>query len=122
MGVPRKQAPIAEDFLDLQRRLAQWRSSHSRRSPLPDEFWTEAAGLAGKHGLYRTARTLPIDYAHLRKRVRSAARPVTVTRPQFVELSPVAAGSGYCVEVLRVQGNGAVDWSQLLRAWRQGER
>jgi len=117
-----KQAPITEDFLDLQRRLAEWRSSHPRRSPLPELFWTEAAGLARKHGLYHTARTLPIDYANLRKRLRNAARPVTVSRPQFVELSPAPSGSGYCVEVLRVQGNGAVDWSQLLRAWRQSER
>ena len=116
--MPRKPAPIAEDCLDLQRRLAEWRSSHPRRSPLPEQFWTEAAGLASKHGLYRTARTLPIDYANLRKRLR----PVMVTRPQFVELSPAPAGTGYCVEVLRVQGNGAVDWSQLLRAWRQSER
>jgi len=72
--------------------------------------------------LYCTARTLPIDYVNLRKRLRSAARPATVSPPQFVELSLAPAGSGYCVEVLRVQGNGAVDWSQLLRAWRQGER
>lgn len=120
--MPSKQAPNAEDFLDLQRRLTEWRSSHPRRSPLPDEFWTEAVGLARKHGLYRTARTLPIDYANLRKRLRSAAPVVTVPGLQFVELSPAVAGTGYCVELLRVQGNGAVDWSQLLRAWRQSER
>jgi hypothetical protein len=117
-----KQAPIAEDFLDLQRRLVEWRSSHPRRSPLPEQFWAEAAGLARKHGLYRTARTLPIDYANLRKRLRSAAPVVPVPRLEFVELSPAPAGTGYCVELLRVQGNGAVDWSQLLRAWRQSER
>lgn len=120
--MPPKQAPIAGDFLTLQRRLAEWRSSHPRRSPLPEQFWTEAAGLARKHGLYRTARTLPIDYANLRKRLRSAAPVVTVPGLEFVELSPGPAGPGYCVEVLRVQGNGAVDWSQLLRAWRQSER
>ena len=117
-----KQAPNAEDFLDLQRRLVDWRSSHPRRSPLPEQFWTEAAGLARKHGLYRTARTLPIDYANLRKRLRSALPVATVSRLQFVELSPAPAGTGYCVELLRVQGNGAVDWSQLLHALRQSER
>ena len=120
--MPPKQAPIGEDFLDLQRRLAEWRSSHPRRSPLPEQFWTEAAGLARKHGLYRTARTLPIDYANLRKRLRSAAPVVAVPDLQFVELSPAPAGTGYCVELLRVQCNGDVDWSQLLRAWRRPER
>ena len=120
--MPRKQAPIAEEFLDLQRRLVEWRSSHPRRSPLPEQFWTEAVGLARKHGLYRTARALPVDYVNLRKRLRGAAPQETGSQPQFVELSLAPAGSGYCVEVLRVQGNGAVDWSQLLRAWRQSER
>ena len=120
--MPRKQAPITEDLLDLQRRLVEWRSSHPRRSRLPEQFWSEAAGLARKHGLYRTARTLPIDYANLRKRLRSATPVVTVPGLEFVELSPGPAGTGYCVEVLRVQGSGAVDWSQLLRAWRQSER
>ncbi len=120
--MPRKQPSIAEEFLDLQRRLAEWRSSHPRRSPLPEPFWTEAVGLARKHGVYRTARALPVDYVNLRKRLPSAAPVVTVPSVQFVELSPAPAGTGYCVEVLRVQGNGAVDWSQLLRAWRQGER
>ena len=82
----------------------------------------EAAGLARKHGLYRTARTLPIDYVNLRKRFRSAAPVAPVPRLQFEELSPAPAGTGYCVELVWVQGNGAVDWSQLLRAWRQSER
>jgi hypothetical protein len=120
--MPRKQASITGDFLDLQRRLSEWRSSHPRRSPLPERFWTEAVGLARKHGVYRTARTLPVDYVNLRKRLRGAASQEALTRLQFVELSPAPAGSGYCVEVLRVHGNGAVDWSQLLRAWRQSER
>ena len=49
--------------------MAEWRSSHPRRSPLPEEFWAAAVQLARKHGLYRTARALPIDYANLRKRL-----------------------------------------------------
>lgn len=118
----RKQAPIGEEFLDLRRRLVEWRSSNPRRSPLPEPFWAEAVGLARNHGLYRTARALPVDYVNLRKRLRGAAPRETVSRPQFVELSLAPAGSAYWVEVLRVQGSGAVDWGQLLRAWRQSER
>lgn len=115
--MPPKKTPISEDFLDLQSRLADWRSSHPRRSPLPDEFWTEAVELARRHGLYRTARTLPIDYANLRKRLHSS--PQATVRPEFLELFPPPAQPGYCVEVLRVQVSAPVDWSQLLRAWRQ---
>ena len=113
--------PIAEEFLDLRQRLAEWRSTHPRRAPLPEPFWSEAAELARKHGLYRTARSLPIDYAHLRKRLRGAATQQVAT-PQFVELFPAAVKSGYCVEVLRVRGEGTLDWNQLLRAWEQPRR
>jgi hypothetical protein len=113
--------PIAEEFLDLRQRLAEWRTNHPRRTPLPEEFWTEAAELARKHGLYRTSRSLPIDYASLRKRLEGASVQKT-PRPQFLELLSAAAGSSYCVDVLRVRGDGALDWNQLLRAWGQSGR
>ena len=119
--MPRKKTPINDDFLELKGRLAEWRSSHPRRSPLPEEFWTAAVELARKHGLYRTARALPIDYANLRRRLNRAAPSETVTRPQFLELFHTPAQSRGCVEILRVPLSSAVDWSQLLRAWRQSE-
>lgn len=121
--MPRNKLPIAEDFLGLQLRLAEWRGSHRPRSPLPEEFWTAAVALARVHGLHRTARTLPIDYAGLRKRFAPASRPNAVARPEFLELfAAPPAQSGACVEILRVQWSGSVNWSELLRAWRQGER
>ncbi len=101
--------------------MAEWRSSHPRRSPLPEEFWTAAIELARRHGVYRTARALPIDYATLRKRLTGAAQSETVTRPQFLELFPTSAHTRGCVEILRVRLSSTVDWSQLLRAWRQTE-
>lgn len=119
--MPREKTPIPDDFLELRQRLAQWRSSHPRRSPLPEEFWTAAVELAQKHGLYRTARALPIDYANLRKRLNGAARLESVTGPQFLELFPTPAHIRGCVEILRVPLSSTVNWSQLLRAWRQSE-
>jgi len=120
--MPRKNAPTTEDFQDLQGKLAGWRSSHPPRSPLPEEFWTEAVALARKHGSHRTARTLPIDYVGLRKRLGPAAQAGAVARPQFVELFPEPVKAGCCVEILRVQVNGPLDWSRLLQAWRAAER
>ena len=110
--------PLNKDFLDLRQRLAEWRNDHPRRAPLPEQFWTEAAELARRHGVYRTSRSLPIDYANLRKRLGSAAERKTAS-PHFLELLPAPARAAYCVEVLRVRGDGALDWSQLLRAWGQ---
>lgn len=108
--------PIAEEFLDLRQRLVEWRSTHPRRTPLPEPFWTEAAALAQKHGVYRTSRSLPVDYANLRKRLTGSTTQQAAS-PQFLELLSTHAACGYCVEVLRVRGDGALDWNQLLRAW-----
>jgi hypothetical protein len=118
----RKKAPISEEFPDLRARLAEWRKNHPRRSPLPEEMWMAAVELARRHGLYRTARALPIDYANLRKRLKRAAPSSVAARPEFVEVLVAPAQSGACVEVLRVALTGAVDWNQLFRAWRQGGR
>jgi len=81
-------------------------------------MWTVAVELARRHGLYRTARALPIDYVNLRKRLNTTV----AARPEFVEVLVAPAQSGACVEVLRVPLTGAVDWNQLFRAWRQGGR
>ena len=120
--MPRKKSPIGEEFLELRARLAEWRESHPRRFPLPEPIWAEAVELARQHGLYRTARALPIDYANLRKRLNGATPSGAVARPEFLEVRMAPAQSGGCVEVLRVPLTGAVDWNQLFRAWRQGER
>lgn len=117
--MPRKATPISDDFLDLQRRLTEWRGGHAPRSPLPEELWSAAVELARKHGLHRTARTLPIDYASLRRRLSVTSQTPIPARAAFVELFPAAsAPDGHCVEILRVQTMGPVDWAHLLRAWR----
>ena len=115
----RKKAPISEEFLQLRARLAEWRKSHPRRSPLPEEIWEAAVELARRHGLYRTARALPMDYGKLRKRVKVSAPLPAAARPEFLEVLVGPEQSGACVEVLRVPLTGAVDWNQLFRAWRQ---
>ena len=116
--MPRKSASIGEEFLELRHRLAEWRKDHTRRTPLPDDVWTAAVELARRHGIYRTARSLPIDYVNLRKRVNGAAPPTTVARPEFVEVLMAPAQCAGCIEVLRVPVAGAMDLQKLFRAWR----
>jgi hypothetical protein len=115
--MPRKSAPIGEEFLELRHRLTEWRRKHTRRTPLPDNIWKVAVELARRHGVYRTARSLPIDYASLRKRLNVAAPPTTVARPEFVEVLMTPAQPAACIEVLRIPVTGAVDFQQLFRAW-----
>jgi hypothetical protein len=114
--------PIPDEMLNVRTRLTEWRKGHPHRSRLPEGLWTAAVALARRHGLYRTARALPIDYAGLRKRLEPAspAIPAVARQPEFVEvrLSP-APSHGSHIELLRVPLTGAVDWAQRLRAWRQ---
>jgi hypothetical protein len=121
--MPRKSAPIGEEFLELRHRLAEWRKDHSRRMPLPDDVWTAAVELARRHGVYRTARSLPIDYVNLRKRLNGPAPTTTVERPEFVEvlMTPAQSTTAY-IEVLRIPATGRVDFHQLFRAWRNSGR
>ena len=120
--MPQKSAPIGEEFLELRHRLIEWRKDHSRRMPLPDDMWTAAVELARRHGVYRTARSLPIDYATLRKRLNVALPPTTRARPEFVEVLMPPAQAAACIEVLRIPVTGAVDFHQLFRAWRNSGR
>ncbi len=77
-----------------------------------------AVELARQHGVYRTARSLPIDYVTLRKRVNGAAPPTSVVRPEFVQVLMTPAQAAACIEVLRVPVAGTVDLHKLFRAWR----
>lgn len=120
--MPRTKSPIGEEFLGLRTRLAEWRKDHPQRSMLPEEIWTAAVELARRHGLYRTARALPIDYDSLRKRLNQTAPPAAVARPEVLEALMTPAQSGVCIEVLWVPLTGAVDWKQLFQAWRQSGR
>ena len=116
--MPRKSVPIGEEFLELRNRLAEWRKDHSRRAPLPDDVWKVAVELARRHGLYCTARSLPIDYVGLRKRLNGTVPATTVARPEFVEVLMASAQSAACIEVLRVPVASGVDFQKLFRAWR----
>jgi hypothetical protein len=98
---------VAEDCLDLQRRAGK-RSILPRRSPLPEEFGTAAVELARKHGLYRTARTLPIDYLNLRK---SPERRGLRLSPVWISRKYHRAGTGW---LLRGGVAGRVEWRHGL--------
>ena len=125
--------PIPEALVPLQQQFEQFRATHPPRSKLPEAFWTSAAELAKKHGLYTVAHALRLDYMGLKKRVGgSARRRRRPAPPRFVEL--IAAGPPKLDECviefesarggkMRIQWKAAAppDWAGLLRAWRQVE-
>ena len=125
--MPRLKAPVPPDLLRLEQRLEQWRSAHPPRSRLPEKIWADATRLAQRHGAHRTARTLRMDYAQLRKR-SPASRSDRPASPAFVELlaSPTPQTAEWVVEMtsgrgkMRVEMKGMpVDWASLMRAWRE---
>lgn len=90
------------------------------RTPLPESLWQLIVKLARKHGLYRTARSLPIDYGTLKRRCNE--RPVrgrSVAPASFVELLPPSSATECVIEMVRIEPKGAVDWAQLLDGWRR---
>ena len=83
-------ATIPEDMQELHRRLEEWRATHRPRSPLPDELWSMAVGLAQQHNIHRVARTFGLDYGALKRRMPGSGLKPTAT---FVELIAPSWGS-----------------------------
>ena len=112
----------------VRRRLERWRQTRPhQRAPIPAAVWAAAVVLARQHGLYQTARALPISYGALKAHVARAHRADQETqRPSFVELTPVPARPvSECVIELdaprgttrvRVSGIAVADLVALTRA------
>jgi hypothetical protein len=82
-------------------RLDQWRATHRRRAPLPEELWAMAAQLARRHGIQPTAHALGLEYSKLKRLSQPSKdepKPVpTLPQPTFLELmAPVAAAESMC--------------------------
>jgi hypothetical protein len=69
----REEEEISSELQDLAQRLKEFREAHPPRTRLPEELWAAAVTLAGEEGLYRTARTLHLDYSNLRRRVEASS-------------------------------------------------
>ena len=124
--MPHKDAPVPDELQQIDRRLDEWRSAHAPRSRLPEELWAAAVKLARQHGLFRTAHTLRLDYANLKKRVQRAPGMRATAPAAFVELVAPSPVSGECtVEVesargklrVAIQGMSSPDVMSLIRSW-----
>jgi hypothetical protein len=82
------------------RRIERWRETrrHGHVS-MPPALWNAAVAAVRQHGLYRTARTLRVDYGALKKHLEASAGEVpALASPTFVELAPSGPTSpGACV-------------------------
>lgn len=112
------------------RRVERWRGTRPhRRAAMPAALWAAAVAAARQHGLYRTARTLRVDYGALKEHLEAAAdTAAALASPTFVELAPSRPTSpAECVieleaprGTMRIRLNGLAlpDLMVLLqRAW-----
>ena len=109
----------------VRRRLERWRQTRAHlRAPIPKNIWVGAVALARQHGLYQTARALPINYGGLKQHLEAADR--SGARSGFVELRPMnpPASGDSVIEVegprtivrLRLPGIELPDLVRLSRA------
>ena len=102
--MPRSMGPLPEALARSVVRFDEWRATRiTKRERIPGRLWEEAAGLAAKFGVSRTALALGVGYYDLKSRVETAV-PAGVSGPAFVELFPPAAKPECVVEFEDVRG------------------
>ena len=72
---------ISKEMQNLEgRRLREFREVHPVRTRLPEELWKAATLIGKREGVYRTARTLRLDYTKLRRRAEGSSTKRTGRR------------------------------------------
>ena len=102
----------------IYRRFERWRSSHPGRVPIPAALWACAAEVARKHGIFRTAKILHLEYGKLKGMAESATPTVRLAPApaEFVELmalpgAPPGPGLSECViELEGPRGKVRIQW------------
>jgi hypothetical protein len=103
---------IPAGLKEAQERFAQWRTSQSGRRPIPEALWQLATELAGRHGVFRTAQVLRLDYTKLKQRTGAVtpSREPGTSSPAFVELMAPATQCECVIEVEGTRGRIRIEW------------
>lgn len=107
----RKSGEIPARFAAAARQFAEWRRTTTRGTRIPESLWELAVQLAGEHGVWKTARTLKVDYYGLKRRLAEASRvpapKFSAPSSHFVEVTPsIMASPGECLIELE-NGDGS---------------
>ena len=101
----------------LHGRFTRWRKSHTGRLPIPDPLWAAAAEMARKHGVFRTAKVLSLEYGKLKRLTAESPtgrrRTARLSTPPaaFVELLASGTGGAECViELEGPRGKMRIQW------------
>lgn len=133
---PRARAPIPSDLLAMRRQFDRWRGRQPKRARLPQELWRQAAAMACKHGIHRTAKALGVKYYSLKKHAaRMAVEPPASigAMPGFIEFPPQLMSSGVAECTIEwsdntgtkvrmcFKGTNLPDLASLARVFRGGQ-
>ena len=115
----KKRGEVPADLSLAAERLAGWRRGRKRGDRIPAALWGAAVELAGRHGVNRTAKTLRLDYYHLKKRVKEKTSPLAGPRQsgvdcRFEEL-PASAFASPLECVIQFENSGG---ARLRIEWR----
>jgi hypothetical protein len=86
----------------MRQRLNDWRKGNARGVAFPANLWASAGRLAQRHGVFRTARALGLEYNKLKRasggtvaRIGGEAKKPAVQKAvKFVELTGALPASG----------------------------
>ena len=71
---------------DIKRQFEHWRETRTKRTPIPKHLWASAISLAHDHSICKIAKTLRLDYNHLKRRVQAEQTQETIQPgPSFIE-------------------------------------
>lgn len=127
--------PLPRALEKARERFEVWRAARAPREKIPEKLWKLAVRTAEKHGAYKTARTLRLDYMALKRRIPAAEskRREVEAEPRFVEVTPAGAPSAAgCVAWvdapaggrlhLDLRGLGPAEIAAFARSFAGGER
>lgn len=56
-------------LVEVQAMFAIWRKTRGHRTRIPEELWSAALKLSGRHSTYKISRALRLNYKDLKKRI-----------------------------------------------------
>jgi len=71
----RKSGEMPSRFAAAARQFAQWRKTTRRSTRIPESLWDVAVDVARSEGVWRTAKTLRLDYYGLKRRLEADTAP-----------------------------------------------
>jgi hypothetical protein len=103
----RRTVVVAKEMARTRGCLDRWRKTRPVGVAMPEKLWAAAVKLGRRHGVYRTARALGLEYNKLKRLSQHANHTETATPPpRFVEVSvpPPTAVAGCRIELTGPRG------------------